>query len=329
MSESVTFGNVTKPAIDRQIVVKPESHGWQYYGPRDELLALIFHNVLGKASTTFQYFSNPNEPHGYNALTDWGVCNSIDGPLDGMIIQWNDPDEPNNPTTRRPRSPYASGGVGPKVGDGPALLALCQSRGLNLNQATEAIEISRFRNYDPVSPKCLASIIALAAWRVDTKARVRWDQWPQNRFGVQMTETHKELGKPECDALDVIGEVILGVREMLRHYQTRGKPVPVPVFVRPQPIPALGAWDGKPRAVGTARFWAVRTTLTAKATLEAHLYADLKSPQVREPLVTGDEFAVDYLVYPATGGRWAYTPTGARIYLPAGSIEPNIMVTPS
>ncbi len=225
-SMPVTFGRVPRPAFRLDPVIKPEGHGWSNYGPRNVLLGFVYHNVLGRARYTGDYFRNPNEPHGYNALTDWGVCNSIDGAdWDGVILQWNDPDSH--------RSPWASGDSRPDSGDGPAMQALCNRLGLNLNQATEAIEISRLRNGDAVSANCMASLINLTAWRADAKARVSYETWPKNNHGVQMTLTHAEFGKVECNAGDVIAEIIEGVHGRLKHYQTQGDPVEPPANIFP------------------------------------------------------------------------------------------------
>lgn len=231
----LTFGKVPRPTIVGQIVDKPQGAGWWGYGPRDLLLAIVLHNVLGNASTTGQYFSTfvpPDGGHGWGALTDWGVCNSNDGPgWDGKILKWNDPDGP--------RSPYASGGYGTPTGDGPAFIALCQRVGRNINQVSEAIEISRRTNTAAVSAACLRSIIALTAYRVDRKAKVAWNVWPKNNHGIQMILTHQEMGKPECNAIDMVSDVIDGVRDLLREYQGQGEPVPDPT---PDPRPKPRRW---------------------------------------------------------------------------------------
>jgi hypothetical protein len=229
------FGKVPRPAIKLDLVEKPEGAGWSNYGPRDNLVAIVFHTVLGRASTTGDYFRRFDPAyndggHGYNALTDWGVCNQIDGPaLDGTILEWNDPNSN--------RSPWASGGEGAPNGDGPALLALCKKLGRNLNQITEAIEVSRLHNGDPVSNKCMDSIIKLTAWRVDAKAAkngTSYKTWPRNGYGTMMTITHAEMGKAGCNAGDIIDEVQRGVLEVLTFYQGKGLPVPpvVPVTTK-------------------------------------------------------------------------------------------------
>lgn len=232
----VVFGRVPKPArILNQVVEKPEGRGWAKYGPRDELLGFYLHNVLGRARWTGQYFATfdtryPDGGHGYNALTDWGVGNDIDGAdYDGAVFMWNDPDD------GRHRSPYASGEDRtdnlPPYGDGAAMLVLCNRLGLNLNQATEAVEISRLKNGDRISAKCLGAVCDLIAWRADGKAKVPWHQWPKNKHGAQMVMTHHEGGKAACDAGDVCAAVIEGVRTRLQRYQTGEAPPAEPVWV--------------------------------------------------------------------------------------------------
>lgn len=319
MPTDVVLGQVPKPAIKEEIVTKPMGAGWWDYGPRDLLLGLVYHNVLGNAAWTGTYFATydttkPNGGHGWNALTDWGVCNTNDGAaLDGVIIQWNDPDGR--------RSPYASGGVGPRHGDGPAMYALCAQLRRDLNQATEAIEISRRRNGDPVSAKCLAAIIALSAWRADAKAKVRHDVWPKNNHGIQMTLTHSELGKPECDALDVVSEVIEGVRERLRFFQLKDEPVPAPLYVRPVP-PVLREWDGKDRTLGPTLLRAIQREFAARQETKVYQYADRTKPQVRPPLEVGEKFWSLYW-FESGGEPWVLTPTGARV--PVKNCTPDLV----
>ncbi|MDP9472115.1 MAG: hypothetical protein M3Q71_15845 [Chloroflexota bacterium] len=224
------LGNVPRPIITPDIVIKPEGMGWSNYGPRNILLGFYYHNVLGDARWTSGHFRNLNDPHGKNALTDWGVCNQNDGPnWDGHILMWNDPDSN--------KSPWASGDSRPDRGQDQAdLNALLARLGLNLNQATEAIEISRRRTGDPVSAKCMKSLIHLTAYRTDRKAKVKYTTWPKNNYGTQMTMTHWESGKDECDARDVIPEIIAGVHDFLKLYQSQGEPVPPPRFVLPTGI---------------------------------------------------------------------------------------------
>ncbi len=236
------LGNVPRPAITPDIVIKPEGMGWSNYGPRNILLAFYFHNVLGRARWTSGHFRNLNDPHGRNALTDWGACNDIDGPdWDGRILMWNDPDSN--------KSPWASGDERADRGQDQAdLNALLRRLGLNLNQATEAIEISRLRTGDPVSAKCMKSLIHLTAYRTDKKAKVKYTTWPKNTYGTQMTMTHWESGKDECDARDVIPEIIDGVHEFLKLYQSQGEPVPPPRFVLPTGITESMLLDQFPEA---------------------------------------------------------------------------------
>ncbi len=314
----VTFGGVPKPAIRLDPVIKPEGNGWSNYGPRNVLLGFVYHNVLGRARYTGDYFRNPNERHGYNALTDWGVCNQIDGAdWDGAILQWNDPDSH--------KSPWASGDSRPDSGDGPAMQALCSRLGLNLNQATEAIEISRLRNGDPVSTKCMASLINLTAWRADAKAKVSYETWPKNRYGVQMTLTHAEFGKVECNAGDVIAEVIEGVHDRLKLYQSQGEPVPPPGAVYPKPI-APPPFTGKDVKIGAVTFYACKRIVTAAQDgLLAVRYASRNATPVRKPIGKGETFGVVY-VGEVNGAWWWITESGARV--PVSGTTPKVTVTP-
>lgn len=239
------ISHVPRPAIVEQLVKKPEGAGWSDYGPRDMLLAIIIHNVLGNAKTTGGYFgtydtSQANGGHGWNALTDWGVCNVNDGPdWDGKILKWNDPDSN--------RSPWASGGEGTPHGDGPAFIALCRKLNRNINQVSEAIEVSRLSNTGPVSAKCKQGIINLAAYRVDVKGKIPWNIWPKNPHGIQMILTHDEMGKAQCNALDIISDIIDGVRDLLKEYNNQGTTVPAPAMPAVPMEPIVIRWLDKIR----------------------------------------------------------------------------------
>jgi hypothetical protein len=244
MAEQIVFGRVPKPDnIVDDFVDKPAGRGWANYGIRDRLLAIILHRVLGYAKTTGSYFRNPNEPHGYNALTDWGICGSMDAAIfgaqwDGKIMDWNDPDGRG-----LYRSPYASGGDGTKSISGDAV-AWANKYGVApaINRYGEAVELSGLSNDAPVSDKMMESIINLVAWRVDKKGRVPYNVWPKNNDGVHMLLSHYELGKVGCHVPDWVFEAVIdGVRARLKTYQvvavTEPEPTPEPTPT-PSPEPA-------------------------------------------------------------------------------------------
>ena len=229
VAERIVFGRVPKPDnIVDAFVAKPEGNGWDNQGPRDQLLAVILHAVKGYAWTTGRYFGNPNEPHGYNALTDWGICGEIDAKLfgadkDGLIMDWNDPDGRGYY-----RRPWASGGDGSKPISGDAVRWVNRYGIAAINTYGEAVELSLLENNGPVSAKMLQSTINLIAWRVDSKGKIPYHRWPLNNDGIHMLLSHFELGKSSCHIPDwVFVAVINGVRDRLKKYQvvTDAKPV--------------------------------------------------------------------------------------------------------
>ncbi|MGH2560899.1 MAG: hypothetical protein ACRDJH_17680 [Thermomicrobiales bacterium] len=217
---SITVGNVPRPRIVDDIVEKPVGRGWDDYGPR-QLRAVVLHRVVGAARFTSGHFRNLDDPHGRNALTDWGVCGSLDGDMDGVILKWNDPDSR--------RSPWASDPARNLNGDAVtffrAYRAIDPAGASVFNRDTEAIELSG--KYDTQLTRAqFEAACPLIAYRIDSKMKLPWTTWPKNHDGVQAILWHGEVngwekpcpGKVVIDATEAI---INRVGEILKAAQSQ------------------------------------------------------------------------------------------------------------
>jgi hypothetical protein len=219
-SGPVVFGRVPRPdAIVDEFVDKPAGMGWSDQGPR-RFAGVVLHRVQGHARFTAGHFRNLADPHGRDALTDWGVDAAA-------IYSWNDPDGRG-----ARRSPWASDGPGPASGDGAAF-ERAHGPGL-VNRDTEAIEIDGFFD-DPLDAATLANLVALIAWRVDAKGRIPWHRWPKNTAGLQAIYWHDEFQTEKPCPGRVVKAltplIVERVGDRLRRFQSGGvaRP-PAPVF---------------------------------------------------------------------------------------------------
>lgn len=222
-------GRMARPANVRdEYVDKPIGLGSADYGARLGRM-LVLHRVQGRARTTAGHFRNLADPHGRNALTDWGVD-------DDWIYDWNDPDGRGSR-----RSPYASGGTGGESGDGIAYVAAYGR--IAINRDGEAVEIDGYFT-DDVSQRTFDNLIVCLAWRADRKLGVSHEQWPKNRDGVHALYWHDEFQtEKECPGPVVKGlttEIIAKVGERLKRFQLGEGTVPAPIVVPVPTVPPAG-----------------------------------------------------------------------------------------
>jgi hypothetical protein len=256
---TVRFGLVPEPMWNDQYIEKPARHGYGDYGTR-RFRGIVLHRMAGTLVGTRSHF-RATSGHGLDALTDWGIGGALDGPLDGHIDRYNDPDGR--------RSPWASGPAispdGKLLVNGDAVAwyqkyALNDPAGVNIfNRDTEAIELSG--QYDtPLTDRQYGALVHLIAWRLDSKMRLPWHTWPKNHDGVQAILWHGEVmgwTKP-CPGrvvTSMTSKLIDDVGAFLRKYQEGEVPPapkpPEPVVVRPEDDPnILKQWFGRLSAGG-------------------------------------------------------------------------------
>jgi hypothetical protein len=256
---TVRFGLVPEPMWNDQYIEKPAGHGYGDYGTR-RFRGIVLHRMAGTLVGTRSHF-RATSGHGLDALTDWGIGGALDGPLDGHIDRYNDPDGR--------RSPWASGPAispdGKLLVNGDAVAwyqkyALNDPAGVNIfNRDTEAIELSG--QYDtPLTDRQYGALVHLIAWRLDSKMRLPWHTWPKNHDGVQAILWHGEVMGwtkpcPGSVVTSMTSKLIDDVGAFLKKYQEGEVPPapkpPEPVVARPEDDPdILKQWFGRLSAGG-------------------------------------------------------------------------------
>lgn len=246
-SVALTFGNVVHPPYRSELIPDHENRAWNDLGQR-RAVGVCQHSMVGSLAGTSGWFRRGSASNG---LTDYGIGGSTDGPLDGVIIMWNDPlgrshDVSYTDVQGRARSGrvsanragWANGGSDGLEGDGPLFVRTFGVNGINRDLVS--IERSDGGNINTsVSDKQMQSMCAVTAYWFD-QADVPYDRFPLNpAYGAVTHTLHFEFATKDCAFPPVnnrINEIQDRVRAILKAGQTLtdvGEPVP-PV-VPPEP----------------------------------------------------------------------------------------------
>ncbi len=208
-SAAVTFGRVARPDVvprhlvsDQDPARKPS--GWSRLGPR-RIVGTCVHRMDGTLRGSETHFLS-DDPHGRDALADFGIGGALDGALDGVIWEWLAEDDD--------RSPWASGPADGLEGDG---VAFVRAHGREaINRDLRSIEVSgRFTT--PVTPRQLDALCQLVAY-VHDRAGVPWHQFPTHpRSGVVTQLQHWHFATKDCP-----GPVLRGLTAT---YQARARAI--------------------------------------------------------------------------------------------------------
>lgn len=218
-ADPVTFGRVPHPPCEwRTLDERRKPSGWSRLGPR-RIVGTCVHRMEGTLRGTEQHFLS-DDPHGRDALTDYGIGGILDGPLDGRIWGWLAPDDE--------RSPWANGPADDLDGDGPDFV---RAYGVAaVNRDLRSIELSGFA-HSPVTPAQLESLAWLIAYWHD-QARVPWQLFPIHpASGVVTQLQHWEFSGKECPFGPVrnrTDDYQARAREIMRRYQTGSTTVTPP-----------------------------------------------------------------------------------------------------
>ena len=222
----LVFGRVPRPPVVwRPLDERRKPSGWSRLGPR-RIVGTCVHRMEGTLRGSEQHFLS-DDPHGRDALTDFGIGGILDGDLDGTIWGWLLPEDD--------RAPWASGPCDGLEGDGPAFVRAFGVAAVNRD--LRSIELSG-RGDTPVTPRQLAALAALVAHTHD-QAGVPWHAFPVHpASGVVTQLQHWEFAVKGCP-----GPVLRGLtdayqdraRAIMRAWQT-APPMPAPPTA-PGPLP--------------------------------------------------------------------------------------------
>jgi len=204
-SAAVTFGRVARPdVVPRHLDPARKPSGWSRLGPR-RIVGTCVHRMDGTLWGSETHFVS-DDPHGRDALADFGIGGALDGALDGVIWEWLAEDDD--------RSPWASGPADGLEGDG---VAFVRAHGREaINRDLRSIEVSgRFTT--PVTPRQLDALCRLVAY-VHDRAGVPWHQFPTHpRSGVVTQLQHWHFATKDCP-----GPVLRGLTAT---YQARARAI--------------------------------------------------------------------------------------------------------
>lgn len=202
---TIQTGRVAKPAVVRRhLGPDRKPRGWSRLGRR-QIVGTCVHRMEGTLRGTEHHFLS-DDPHGRDALTDYGIGGALDGDLDGVIWEWvGEADD---------RSPWASGPADGLEGDGPAFV---RAYGVGaINRDLRSIELSG-KGETPVTPKQFEALCQLLTY-VHDQAGVPWDRFPDHpHTGVVTQLQHWEIAKKGCP-----GRV---VRDLTHAYQARTRSI--------------------------------------------------------------------------------------------------------
>ena len=260
---TVIIGRVARPeTVPRYLDAARKPSGWSRLGPR-RIVGTCVHRMDGTLRGSEQHFFS-DDPHGRDALADYGIGGALDGALDGVIWEWLAEDDD--------RSPWASGPADGVEGDG---IAFVRAHGREaINRDLRSIEVSgRFTT--PVTPRQLDALARLVAY-VHDRAGVRWDEFPRHpRTGVVTQLQHWHFATKTCP-----GPVLRGLtstyqaraQAIMRAAQEASGPVPRPVPAPGGPLPGQGQdpmADG-----GPALAWLFGTTTRTTLSGETERWPD-------------------------------------------------------
>ncbi|HEV2107145.1 MAG TPA: N-acetylmuramoyl-L-alanine amidase [Thermomicrobiales bacterium] len=201
VSGDVVFGRIAKPpVVVRHLTPDRKPRGWSRLGPR-RIVGTVVHRMEGTLRGSEQHFLS-DDPHGRDALADYGIGGALDGDLDGVTWEWIAEDDD--------RSPWASGPSDGLEGDGPGFV---QAYGVAaINRDLRSIELSG-KGETPVTPKQFEALCQLIAY-VHDRSEIPWDSFPRHPVSGVVTQLqHWEIARKECP-----GRV---VRELTDTYQER------------------------------------------------------------------------------------------------------------
>lgn len=237
---AIVFGRVPPPAhYQDDYIDKPA--GWLDLGPR-VIRGVCLHRTLGgPIATTGDYFRTfdahfDDGGHGWNSLTDWGIG------LDGAVLRWN---------ADARRAPNANGPADDLEGDGPAFVRRYGVAAVNRD--LESIELEGRTYETPTTEAQLTAAAELIAWRIDLKARIPWNIWPQNLDDLPALYWHNEFGPKRCPGSvieDRTDDLIDRVQARLKRFQTGVDPQPSPPIIDGLDERQAAAWFGSAVAAG-------------------------------------------------------------------------------
>lgn len=224
---NITFGRVKKPPVmARHLTQDRKPSGWSWLGKRN-IVGTCVHRMEGTLRGSEQHFLS-NDPHGRDALTDYGIGGALDGDLDGIIWEWIAEGDD--------RSPWASGPSDGLEGDGPAFV---RAYGVSaINRDLRSVELSG-KGDTPVTPKQFEAACHLIAYFHD-QARVPWHLFPVHPVSNVVTQMqHREFARKNCPervVINLTNEYQARVREIMRVAQTGTVAPPVDPPKPPEPV---------------------------------------------------------------------------------------------
>ncbi len=184
VSGDVVFRRIVKPpVVARHLTPDRKPLGWSRLGQR-RIVGTVVHRMEGTLRGSEQYFLS-DDPHGREALADYGIGGALDGDLDGVIWEWIAEDDD--------RSPWASGPSDGLEGDGPGFV---RAYGVAaINRDLRSIELSG-KGETPVTPKQFEALCQLIAY-VHDRAEIPWDSFPRHPISGVVTQLQHWGNRPQ------------------------------------------------------------------------------------------------------------------------------------
>lgn len=327
------YGNGVKPDFKDYEVANANKFAG-YISPADHFIAgFVIHSAYGGLEGSSSWFA------GGNALTDYMVGNSFDGPaLDGELRRFNDP--------YGPRYSWASGPVSSPIDDAAKFLEIFGPNPEVVNMYTTAIERSCAANVatNPVTEKEHASRCAMIAYHANeygkrVKAKTGKDGFTCDTFPLIPGENNRSFliyhgeinsGKrqtcPDPYVRATIDRIVADVRTILAKWQKNADTIPpvvppeqMPEYAKPKPIPELQAYKDKDVApsyvkVGKDTFIFVSDRVRAtKATPRYQTANTASKERIGPDIEKGTEFAVNWLFFDEKGIAWFISPYETRV----------------
>lgn len=324
---SYTYDNGKAPPVKDY----PVAEGKKFAGridPANHFIAgVVIHSAYGSLHGSTQWFQ------GGNALTDYMIGNSYDGPqLDGEIRRYNDP--------YGPRYAWASGPVNQPIDDAAKFLEIFGPNPEVINMYTTAIERSCAANVatNAVTEKEHRARCQIIAWHANIygkriKQRTGRDGLTCDTFPIVTTENNRSFliyhgeisaGKrntcPDPLVRQTLDRIIADVRAILAEWQKDGTPAPAPTpaYAPPIRVAALEAYkdaDAAPPFVvsGKDTFVFVNDRVRAKVRTPRYQTANTDGLRIGPDIEPGTEFAVLWLFWDEKGVPWYITPYWTRV----------------
>ena len=302
-----------------------------YIAPADHIIrAFVIHSAYGSLKGSTQWFQ------GGNALTDYMVGNSYDGPeLDGELRRFNNPNGG--------RYAWASGPVNNPIEDAAKFLEIYGPNKEVVNMFTTALERSCAANVatNPVTEKEHKTRVWLIAYYANEYGKYLFkktgkhlftcDTFPiipsENNRSFLMYHGEINAGKrdtcPDPLVRQTLDRIIADVRAMLANWQkasgtTAPEPTPTPTYAQPKPIDGLQAYkdkDATPALVTVDGKTYIFVSDRVRAVMETprRQTAELDAEPIGPAIAKGTEFAVNWLFYNDDDQPWYITPYWTRV----------------